>query len=150
MTAGSGILHQEMPKGSDTGRMYGFQLWANLPASHKMMAPRYRDVGHDSVPLVRTSDGATVRVIAGELDGVQGPVRDIVTQPEYMDVSLPPGTEFKHAVPADRTVFAYVIDGEGDFASRSQGPPRRGVQSRKQWHARSLRRWRRNSGHYRE
>ena len=116
MTAGSGIFHQEMPKGSPTGRMYGFQLWANLPARHKMMAPRYRDVARDAIPVVKTRDGATIRLIAGVVEGVRGPVRDIVTDPAYLDVSLPAGTEFVHAVPASHTVFAYVVDGEGYFA----------------------------------
>ena len=116
MTAGSGILHQEMPKGSQTGRMCGFQLWANLPARHKMMDPRYRDVRHDTVPVVHTRDGAEIRVIAGTVEGVHGPVRDIVTEPAYMDVSLPARTEFVHPVPVGHTVFAYVVDGEGFFA----------------------------------
>jgi redox-sensitive bicupin YhaK (pirin superfamily) len=91
MTAGSGIIHQEMPKGDAEGRMYGFQLWANLPASHKMMDPRYRDVTKEQVPEVAREDGTKIRVICGRLDGVEGPVRDIVTDPEYLDVSLPPG-----------------------------------------------------------
>ncbi len=116
MTAGSGILYQEMPKGSRTGRMYGFQLWANLPASQKMMDPRYRDVRHDTIPVVKMHDGATIRLIAGSVEGAQGPVRDIVTEPAYMDVSLPAGTEFVHPVPVGHTVFAYVIDGEAYFA----------------------------------
>jgi redox-sensitive bicupin YhaK (pirin superfamily) len=115
MTAGSGILHQEMPKGSRTGRMYGFQLWANLPASHKMMDPRYRDVRHDSVPVVKTPDGAEIGVIAGKVGEVMGPVQDIVTDPEYLDVSLKPGTQFRHPIAVDHTVFAYVVDGEGYF-----------------------------------
>ncbi len=114
MTAGSGILHQEMPKGNRTGRMYGFQLWANLPSSHKMMEPRYRDVRHDTVPVVK-ADGAEVRVIAGRVGEVTGPVQDIVTDPEYLDVSLRPGTQFTHPIAADHTVFAYVFDGEGYF-----------------------------------
>jgi redox-sensitive bicupin YhaK (pirin superfamily) len=115
MTAGGGIYHQEMPKGADTGRMYGFQLWANLPAAHKMMAPRYRDVRHDAVVTVKTDEGAIVRLIAGNVDGADGPVTDVVTQPEYMDVSLAAGTRFVHTVTPGHTAFAYVIDGEGYF-----------------------------------
>jgi hypothetical protein len=83
MTAGSGIIHQEMPKGDTQGRMWGFQLWANLPASHKMMAPRYQEVQHDDIPVAE-SGGARVRVISGEVAGVRGPVREIVTEPEYL------------------------------------------------------------------
>jgi redox-sensitive bicupin YhaK (pirin superfamily) len=115
MTAGSGILHQEMPKGDRKGRMDGFQLWANLPARDKMMDPRYRDVKSGSVPVVKTAEGATIRIIAGKVEGVQGPVRDIVTDPEYLDVSLPAGEIFTHPVKAGHTVFAYVIEGEGYF-----------------------------------
>jgi redox-sensitive bicupin YhaK (pirin superfamily) len=115
MTAGSGILHQEMPKGSNSGRMYGFQLWANLPASQKMMDPRYRDVRHDTVPLINNGDGAEIRLIAGRVGEIDGPVQDIVTEPEYMDISLKPGTEFVRQVDPRHTVFAYVVDGEGYF-----------------------------------
>src|SRR5207249_6774786 len=113
MTAGSGIIHQEMPKGDSQGRMWGFQLWANLPARHKMMDPRYQEVKHDDIPVVETADGARVRVISGEVAGVRGPVREIVTDPEYLDVSLPPGRTFTHAAKPTHTVFAYVIEGEG-------------------------------------
>jgi len=115
MTAGSGIIHQEMPKGDSQGRMWGFQLWANLPASHKMMDPRYQEVKHDDIPVAETADGARVRVISGEVAGVRGPVREIVTDPEYLDVSLPPGRTFTHAAKPTHTVFAYVIEGEGYF-----------------------------------
>ncbi len=115
MTAGSGIIHQEMPRGDTKGRMYGFQLWANLPRREKMMDPRYREVLQAEIPAVKTPSGATVRVIAGAVEGVQGPVRDIVTDPEYLDVSLPAGTTFAHSVKPEHTVFAYVIGGEGYF-----------------------------------
>jgi quercetin 2,3-dioxygenase len=114
MTAGSGIIHQEMPKGDAQGRMYGFQLWANLPASRKMMDPRYRDVTRESMPAV-TGGGATVRVICGEFEGVGGPVHDIVTEPEYLDVTLSPGTEFVRETKPGHTFLAYVIDGKGQF-----------------------------------
>src|SRR5512137_650097 len=86
MTAGSGIIHQEMPKGDPRGDMGGFQLWANLPASRKMMDPRYRDLKSDSMPVVRAEGGATIRVIAGAVDGTRGPVTDVVIDPEYLDV----------------------------------------------------------------
>ena len=115
MTAGSGIIHQEMPKGDGEGRMWGFQLWANLPASHKMMDPRYREVRHDDIPVAETAGGARVRVICGDVAGVEGPVREIVTDPTYLDVALPPGGTFTHAVKPTHTVFAYVIEGEGYF-----------------------------------
>lgn len=127
MTAGNGILHQEMPQGDARGRMAGFQLWANLPAAHKMMDPRYRDVPHDTVPLVHTSDGATIRLIAGTVDGpdgpVHGPVQDIVTDPTYLDVALPAHTRFARAVPRGHTVFAYVIDGDAHFHPSADDAP---------------------------
>ncbi len=118
MTAGSGIIHQEMPKGSAKGRMWGFQLWANLPQRQKMMDPRYREVTATQIPEVKTPEGATVRIICGEVGGVQGPVREIVTDPEYLDVSLPAGTSFTHSVKAGYTVFAYVVEGEGYYDRR--------------------------------
>jgi len=115
MTAGSGIIHQEMPKGDREGRMWGFQLWANLPARHKMMDPRYREVKRDDIPEAQTAEGATVRVVCGEVAGVRGPVREIVTEPEYLDVSIPARSTFRHPVKAGHTVFAYVFEGEGYF-----------------------------------
>lgn len=115
MTAGSGIIHQEMPRGDRKGHMGGFQLWANLPASHKMMDPRYREVKNGDIPVVKTSGGAVVRVICGEVDGRQGPVREIVTDPEFLDVSLPSGKSFTHPVKPGHAVFAYIIEGEGYF-----------------------------------
>ena len=115
MTAGSGIIHQEMPKGDREGRMWGFQLWANLPARHKMMDPRYREVKRDDIPQATTAEGATVRVVCGEVAGVRGPVREIVTEPDYLDVSIPARSTFRHPVKAGHTVFAYVFEGEGYF-----------------------------------
>ena len=115
MTAGSGIIHQEMPKGDREGRMWGFQLWANLPARHKMTDPRYREVKRDDIPQATTAEGATVRVVCGEVAGVRGPVREIVTEPEYLDVSIPARSSFRHPVKAGHTVFAYVFEGEGYF-----------------------------------
>jgi redox-sensitive bicupin YhaK (pirin superfamily) len=115
MTAGSGIIHQEMPKGDARGRMGGFQLWANLPASHKMMDPRYRDVKRGEIPEASMEGGAKVKIVAGRVNGAQGPVRDIVTDPEYLDVSVPKGGTFTHPVKRGHTVFAYVIGGSAYF-----------------------------------
>ena len=119
MTAGSGIIHQEMPKGDATGAIHGFQLWKNLPAEQKMTAPRYLGLtGHD-IPVVTVDGGATVKVIAGSAGGMTGPVHDAVTRPEYFDVSLPPGSRFTHDTPRGDTVFAYVIGGEGVFCQEN-------------------------------
>jgi redox-sensitive bicupin YhaK (pirin superfamily) len=115
MTAGSGIVHQEMPKGDDSGRMWGFQLWANLPASHKMMPPRYRDVKDAQIPEVDLGNGVRARIISGQICGVKGPVSDIVIEPEYMDVSMPANSKFVHPGSRKNTVFAYVIEGGGCF-----------------------------------
>lgn len=115
MTAGSGIIHQEMPKGDANGLMGGFQLWANLPASHKMMEPRYRDVKSHEIPAVFLKSGATVRIICGQVNGVRGPVEDIITDPEYLDVSIPPNARFTHPVKQGHTVFAYVVSGAASF-----------------------------------
>jgi redox-sensitive bicupin YhaK (pirin superfamily) len=117
MTAGSGIIHQEMPKGDDNGAMEGFQLWANLPQSRKMMPPRYRDIKSSQVPEVVTKSGAKVKVICGSVEGKQGPVTDIVIDPEYLDVTVPALSEFVHKTPRGHTVFAYVIDGKGIFCN---------------------------------
>jgi redox-sensitive bicupin YhaK (pirin superfamily) len=119
MTAGSGIIHQEMPKGDAQGRMGGFQLWANLPASRKMMEPRYREVKRGEIPEVALPGGVTVKIVSGRVNGAQGPVQDIVTDPEYLDVSVPKGANFTHPVKKGHTVFAYVVEGRGYFdASR--------------------------------
>jgi hypothetical protein len=118
MTAGSGIVHQEMPKESPTGTMWGFQFWANLPAAQKMMPPRYRDVKAADIPEVTLEGGVTVKVIAGKIRDVQGPVRDIVINPEMLDISVPAGTVFRHPVRAGHTAFAYVLSGEGYFDDR--------------------------------
>jgi len=115
MTAGSGIIHQEMPKGDKKGEMYGFQLWANLPSREKMMDPRYRDIVDEQVPEVKLSDGTAIKVISGEVSGIKGPVQDIVIDPEYIDVTVPAGSTFRHPTKQGHTVFAYVIDGQGYF-----------------------------------
>jgi hypothetical protein len=115
MTAGSGIIHQEMPKGDRGKLLQGFQLWANLPARDKMMDPRYRGISRNEIPEKKLASGATVKVICGTVDDVTGPVRDIVTDPKYIDVSVPAGTTFTHPVSPGHTVFAYVIDGSAYF-----------------------------------
>ena len=117
MTAGSGIIHQEMPKGDDGGVMEGFQLWANLPKSQKMMSPRYREIKSGQVPEVTTKDGAKIKVICGTAEGREGPVRDIVIEPEYLDITLPAGSGFVHKTSRGHTVFAYVIGGKGVFCN---------------------------------
>ena len=113
MTAGSGIIHQEMPKGDASGAMYGFQLWANLPASQKMMAPRYRDITADRIPVVEQENGTRIKVIAGSLGGVRGPMDDIVIDPEYLDCTVPAGQTFLHPTGLTYTAFIYVIGGKG-------------------------------------
>jgi redox-sensitive bicupin YhaK (pirin superfamily) len=115
MTAGSGIIHQEMPQQSPTGTMWGFQFWANLPASHKMMTPRYQDIKAAEIPVVTVNDGISIKVIAGKVAGVAGPVRDIIIEPEMLDVSMPAGATFTHTLAAGHTAFAYVIAGGGSF-----------------------------------
>jgi quercetin 2,3-dioxygenase len=111
MTAGSGIIHQEMPK-SDGGRMYGFQLWVNLPASQKMIAPRYQEIPANQVPEVVLDNKIRVKVIAGVFNGVKGPARDIIADPEYLDVEMPGNTEFITTVDPEHTVFAFIFEGE--------------------------------------
>ncbi|MBS1111998.1 MAG: Pirin domain protein [Nitrospirae bacterium] len=115
MTAGSGIIHQEMPKGDSQDLMGGFQLWANLPASHKMMDPRYRDVKSSQIPEVILENGTKIKIICGKVGKVEGPVRDIVIDPQYLDITVPPDTEFTHHTKKDHNVFAYVIEGKGYF-----------------------------------
>jgi redox-sensitive bicupin YhaK (pirin superfamily) len=115
MTAGSGIVHQEMPQQVGDGRLAGFQLWANLPAKQKMMPPRYRGITDSQIPTVRLENGIAIRVICGSLNGVRGPVQDIVIDPEYLDVSMPAGATFTHPVQPGYTVFAYVFDGQATF-----------------------------------
>jgi len=115
MTAGSGIIHQEMPQGEKDGSMSGFQLWANLPASHKMMDPRYREIASNQITTVIVDGGAEVRIISGEVNGIKGPVRDIITDPEYLDVTIPNNSKFTHTVKTGHVVFAYVIEGRAYF-----------------------------------
>lgn len=112
MTAGGGILHEEMPEPLD-GRMEGFQLWVNLPASHKMMPPRYQEILADQIPEAVRPDGSRIRVIAGEVDGVRGPVTEVLAEPTYLDVTLPAGVATQFSAPAEQTAFAYVFEGAG-------------------------------------
>ncbi|MGE5813468.1 MAG: pirin family protein [Acidobacteriota bacterium] len=121
MTAGSGIMHQEMPRGDAAGRMHGFQLWANLPASHKMTKPRYQDVSGQEIPEVVDDDGTRVRIVCGEFWGKRGPVQGIAADPRYLDVSVPPGREKRLAVDRANPAFAYVCAGSGTFRDAS-GP----------------------------
>jgi redox-sensitive bicupin YhaK (pirin superfamily) len=120
MTAGSGILHQEMPKGDAQGRMHGFQLWANLPSSLKMTAPRYQDVSSRDIPEVVDDDGTRVRIICGSFWGKTGPVDGVAADPRYLDVSVPPGQRKRLAVESSRHAFAYVFAGSGTFRDASQ------------------------------
>ncbi|MDQ7834884.1 MAG: pirin family protein [Humidesulfovibrio sp.] len=113
MTAGSGIIHQEMPKGDAHGSMHGFQLWANLPARQKMMAPRYRGITAAEIPEATLPGGTRVKVIAGEVGGLRGPMEEIVIDPEYLDCSVPAGVEFTHPTRRGYTAFIYVIGGQG-------------------------------------
>ena len=115
MTAGNGIIHQEMPKGQKDGLLWGFQLWANLPASQKMINPRYRDVKNNQIPKIKLDNGVQIGIICGEVNQVKGPVQDIVIDPEYLDVLIPPDTTFVHKVSPGYTVMAYVIEGKGYF-----------------------------------
>jgi redox-sensitive bicupin YhaK (pirin superfamily) len=121
MTAGSGILHQEMPKGDPAGRMHGFQLWANLPASLKMTPPHYQEVKAPDVPEVTDDDGTRVRVVCGSFWGTHGPVKGIAADPIYLDVSIPPGKKKTLPVETTRHAFAYVFAGSGKFCNAS-GP----------------------------
>jgi quercetin 2,3-dioxygenase len=126
MTAGSGILHQEMPKGDPKGRMHGFQLWANLPSSLKMTAPRYQDVVASDIPEVTDDDGTRVRVVCGDFWGKRGPVDGVAADPRYLDVFVPPGVRKRLPVETTRNAFAYVFEGSGTFRDASEP---RGVQT---------------------
>jgi len=114
MTAGSGIVHQEMPL-PQKDFLRGLQLWVNLPAAKKMMAPRYQDLKASDIPEVRESGGGSIKVIAGTYGKARGPVREIVCDPEYLDIRLPEGGRFIHDVEPDHTVFVYILDGQGIF-----------------------------------
>ena len=119
MTAGSGIVHQEMPKGDGEGRMHGFQLWANLPSSLKMTTPRYQEVTAADIPVVTDDDGTAVRIVCGSFWGKSGPVDGIAADPIYLDVSVPPGKKKSLPVETSRHAFAYVFAGDGQFGNAS-------------------------------
>ncbi|MGH9498064.1 MAG: pirin family protein [Terriglobales bacterium] len=119
MTAGSGIMHQEMPKGDQHGRMHGFQLWANLPSSLKMTDPRYQDIPSSSIPEVTEDDGTKVRVVCGQFGGQRGPVEGVGADPNYLDVSVPAGKRKRLKVETSRHAFAYVFAGSGTFRDAS-------------------------------
>jgi redox-sensitive bicupin YhaK (pirin superfamily) len=118
MTAGSGIIHQEMPKGDINGLMGGFQLWANLPTKQKMTEPKYRDVKQKQIPVIKTPEGAEIKIICGRYKDVRGPVTDIIIEPEYLDVTLLPNSSFSHDLNEDHTAFAYIINGNACFDDR--------------------------------
>ncbi len=120
MTAGSGIIHQETPRGNEKGELWGLQLWTNLPAAHKMMPPRYREIKSEDIPLVHTINGTEVKVICGDVDGMHGPVKDIMTEIEYLDVTVPADASFRHPTQPSNTVVAYVLEGEGYFDPNSR------------------------------
>jgi quercetin 2,3-dioxygenase len=120
MTAGSGILHQEMPQGDRQGRMHGFQLWANLPAALKMTAPRYQDIPAAEVPVITDDDGTVVRVVSGDFWGKRGPVDGVAADPRYLDVWVPAGLRKSLPVETNRHAFAYVFEGSGTFRAASQ------------------------------
>jgi redox-sensitive bicupin YhaK (pirin superfamily) len=120
MTAGRGIMHQEMPKGDAKGRMHGFQLWANLPSSLKMTAPRYQDIKAADIPEVVDDDGTRLRVVVGEFWGKRGPVEGVAADPRYLDIFVPPGKRKTFKVEVDRHAFAYIFEGSGSFRSASE------------------------------
>lgn len=120
MTAGSGIIHQEMPKGDASGRMEGFQLWANLPAAEKMMSPRYRDVKSNDIPVITLENDVQIKIICGTVNNIHGPVQDIMIDPEYLDITVPAHTVYEHPVKPGHTVFAYVIAGQGYFCKEKK------------------------------
>jgi len=120
MTAGRGILHQEMPQGDPQGKMHGFQLWANLPSSLKMTAPRYQDVPAAEIPDVVDDDGTRVRIVCGDFRGKRGPVDGVAAEPRYLDVWVPPGKRKTLPVETERHAFAYVFEGSGTFSHASQ------------------------------
>jgi redox-sensitive bicupin YhaK (pirin superfamily) len=120
MTAGSGIIHQEMPKGDSGGTMLGFQLWANLPASHKMMDPRYQEIKSNQIPELLLDNGTQIKIICGQVNGTKGPVQDIVIDPEYLDIRVPANSIYEHPTKAGHKAFAYVIDGKGYFCQEKE------------------------------
>ena len=119
MTSGSGIMHEEMPRRSPQGNVFGFQLWVNLPAALKMSQPRYQEVNAETIPMVE-KEGAKIRIVAGEIDGVQGPVTEIAANPVYLDVELDPDSAFNYPIPFGHTTVAYIFEGEAAFGGNSE------------------------------
>lgn len=126
MTSGRGILHEELPRRGPEGSIYGFQLWVNLPAALKMSRPRYQEVKADEIPTAE-KDGVKVRVVAGQVNGVAGPVTEIAASPLYLDIAMPPGTAFSQHIPAGHTALAYVFEGEGVFGGENVASVRMAV-----------------------
>ena len=124
MTAGRGIIHSEMPQQKD-GLMWGFQLWVNLPAAQKMCEPRYQDIPAGAVPELETDESVRIRLIAGESHGRTGAVEGITTEPLYLDVAVPPGQRFEHAIPPGHSACCYVFEGEGELGADDGRPGRR-------------------------
>ena len=120
MTAGSGIIHQEMPFGNEHGKMGGFQLWANLPASQKMNQPRYRDITLDRIPKIQLENGVEIQIICGTIGQTNGPVNDIAIDPNYLDITIPPGISYTHHLTTGYTAFAYIIAGQGVFCHQDE------------------------------
>lgn len=121
MTAGSGIIHQEMPIADDTEMVLGFQLWANLPSKNKMMNPRYQDIKSADIPQIILKNGTRIKIISGTVEGVKGPVKDIIIDPEYLDISMPENSIYIHKTQRDYTAFVYVIGGKGYFDNEKKG-----------------------------
>jgi redox-sensitive bicupin YhaK (pirin superfamily) len=119
MTSGRGILHEEMPRRGPSGAIYGFQLWVNLPAAEKMSRPRYQEISADQIPAVGEG-GVQVRVVAGEYQGIRGPVTEIAAQPLYMDIRLQPGVPFQVSIPTEHTAIAYIFEGEAFFGGQGE------------------------------
>ncbi|MBL8097961.1 MAG: pirin family protein [Anaerolineales bacterium] len=117
MTSGRGILHEEMPQRSANGNNLGFQLWVNLPSAQKMSQPRYQEISAGTIPIIE-KDGVKIRLVAGEIDGIRGPVTEIAASPLYMDVELSAGSRFMVNVPSGHTTLAYVFEGTGEFADQ--------------------------------
>ena len=120
MTAGSGIMHQEMPKGNTCGQMHGFQLWANLPSSQKMIKPRYQDVSSKDIPILEDDDGSKIKIIVGDFKGITGPVDGIAAEPQYLDVYVPPNTQKVLPVDTYKNTFAYIFQGGANFEYSSK------------------------------
>jgi hypothetical protein len=127
MTAGSGIIHQEMPQSNASGRMGGFQFWANLPASHKMMPPRYQEILAAAIPRITLPEGITVKLVSGAIGEVLGPVKDIVISPQLLDVEVPPDVSFQHAIPAGHNAIVYLFSGSAWLGEDGHPPHQEGT-----------------------